>query len=238
MTSPIRTLLLAVLLLTCAAAGAHADGYSRAAQQVIAQARAATGGSGWNMLRGWHEVGQDGAVRYESWVDPLRYGQRVELHEPAGLRVHGFNGMGAWQILPNGVVTGVVDLTTVRAARTQAFFGANAFLYPGRYDARADYLGVKQNRGRAFDVVAVQPWGGASRELWFDRRTHLLGRMVERGGAKPVTTEVSDYRKVGPVLVAFRYTVDDGTSAMVRERQVQSLDFAPADRAVFSLPRP
>jgi len=48
---------------------------------------------------------------------------------------------------------------------------------------------------------------------------------------------VSDYRRVGPVLAPFKFTTYGGTLAKSRERQVESLDFRPADRNLFSLPR-
>ena len=62
------------------------------------------------------------------------------------------------------------------------FFAISAFFYPGRFDARGDYLGPRQSHGRAFEVITVTPWGGHPRDLWFDRRTHLLGRIVDRTG--------------------------------------------------------
>jgi hypothetical protein len=211
-------------------------GYARAARDVLARARAASGGAGWNLLRGWHESGREGQVRYESWVDPLRYGMRVERHEPAGLHVHGFNGAGDWQIQPNGAVTGVADRPTVTEARTEAFFRVNGYFYPGRFEGNGDYLGVRQAGGRSFDALSVRPWGGNPRELWFDRRTHLLARMVDRNGPRPVTTEISDYRRVGPVSIAFHFAIEEG--GVMQERQVESVVFTPADRALFSLPRP
>src|SRR4051812_13146485 len=106
MTFQFRSLA-AALALACAAATAlptAADarkakppqGYSAAAQAVLARARSAQGGSGWNLLRGWHETGHRGGVAYESWFDILRYGMRVETHEPAGVAIQGFNGQGYW----------------------------------------------------------------------------------------------------------------------------------------------
>ena len=98
--------------------------------------------------------------------------------------------------------------------------------------------GERRANGRSFEVLLVEPWGAAARELWFDRGTGLLGRMVQRGPGKPLTVELSDYRKVGPLKVAFRFVSDDGPGGTVRVRQVRSLDFTPADRAMFSLPAP
>jgi len=210
---------------------ANAIGYTRDAQQVLARARAAAGGAGWNFLRGWHETGKLGGVPYEAWQDPLRYGLRVEVREADGLHVHGFNGQGAWTIAASGQASGTGDAGPVAAARTEAFYGVYGFFYPGRFDAHGDYLGVRQAGGRAFDVVEVKPWSGAARQLWFDRTTHLLARMVEANGP---TYELSDYRKVGPVRVAFRI---DLAGDPAHSRRIEELTFVPADRAKFSLPR-
>ena len=246
MTSPVRKLLLAAgLALSFAAADAHAArraaspiGYSRDAQRVLTRARAAVGGPGWNMLRGWHETGRQGGVAYESWFDPLRYGMRIETHEAAGVHVHGYNGAGEWEILPGGEVHGGDGLPTAAEARTTAFLTVYGFFYPGRFDARGGYLGVRKAQGRAFDVVEVKPYGGKVRELWFDRRTHLLGRIVDRSGPRPVTMQLWDYRRIGPVQVAMRFTVEGADPASAKERQVETLTFLPADRDIFGLPRP
>ena len=222
------------LLLCTLAAPALAQGYSRSAQRVLAEARAAAGGAAWNRLRGWHEVGRRDGVAYEAWYDPLRYGMRVETRAGGGLDVRGFNGLGDWRITPAGAVTGVDVTKQVSAARTEAFYDGHGYFYPGRFDARGDYVGVRQAGGRSYEVVTVKPWGAQPRELWFDRRTHLLARMIERGGPRPAAVAFSDYRKVGAIRVAFR-TADEGGAWV---RQIESLDFAPIDRARFSLPRP
>jgi hypothetical protein len=216
-------------------ARAPAQGYTRPAEQLLTQARGASGGAAWSMLRGWHETGQLAGVPYEAWYDPLRYGMRVETREGAGKRAHGYNGQGDWQILPDGTSVANDDPAGVAATRTDAFFGAAGYFHRARFDARGELLGVRQAGDRSFDVVLVKPWGGNARELWFDRRTHLLGRMVDHSGGRPVTQTFSDYRRVGPITVAFRI-VADGPGGP-RERRLDSVVFAPADRALFSLPR-
>lgn len=216
---------------------ALAGGYSGETSRVLERARAASGGAGWYSLRGWHEAGREGGVAYERWIDPLRYGVRIETHEAGGLRVRGFNGVAEWQITPQGAVSGANDRVTLAKARTEAFFQGHCFYFPGRFDVRGDFLGVRAAAGRSFDVVRVQPAGGEPRELWFDRRTHLLWRMVDRTGPRPLTVEYSDYRKVGPVTAPFRARVEDGTG-VARERVVESLAFSPPDRLRFSLPPP
>ena len=96
---------------------------------------------------------------------------------------------------------------------------------------------MRERGGRSFDVLRVQPAGGVPRELWFDRRTGLLGFMVETVGGVQTTTELSDYRKVGPVTAPFKLSITE-QGAKPRERTLKSVDFRPADRSHFSLPPP
>jgi hypothetical protein len=225
---------LVVLSFVSLAPVAQAQGYSPAAAQVITRAFTASGGSGWYMLRGWHETGRIGGQAYQRWIDPVRYGLRAETHEPAGLSVEGFNGQAFWQVSPSGAITAVNDHAALAAGRTEAFFDAALFLFPGRFGARGDYLGARSKDGRSYQVVVVTPWNGRPRELWFDAQSHLLARIVDRSGARPTAVAVDDYRKVGPIRVAFRYTPENGGGPV---RQIDALDFAPVDRGMFSLDR-
>ncbi|MBS0362957.1 MAG: hypothetical protein JSR98_16385 [Proteobacteria bacterium] len=235
--NPARRLILVSAAFVAFASSAQAQ-YSHDAQAVIARARAASGGAAWNSLRGWHEAGTDNGVTYERWIDPLRYGMRVETRADAGgpPQVRGFNGAGEWHISPAGQQTGTGDAEPLAAARTEDFYGVYGFLYASRFDAHGKLVGTRRANGKSFDVVEVQPWRAATRELWFDRSTGLLGRMIQHEGARTLTVELSDYRKVGPVKVAFRFVSTEGADGAARVRQIRSLDFAPADRAMFSLP--
>jgi hypothetical protein len=251
MTSLARTLALAAALAVAAVAPAHAkshgkgrimaDGYSRPAEEVLAQARKASGGAGWNLLRGIHASGHEkaagGDIRFESWVDPLRYGMRTETHEAAGVRTEGFNGQGYWRILPDGKIVAIDDHAAVDRLRTETFLAAGGIFYTSRFEAHGELIGVKTSGGKSFDVLNVEPWGGSPRELWFDRSSHLLARIVDRTGPQPVTTELSDYRRIGPVSIAFRTLVRGPAPGAARDRQLDSVIFTPADRSLFSLPR-
>jgi hypothetical protein len=236
----VRALIPVLLVLACAA-GAKAEvwkqGYTRQAQAALARGRAAAGGKGLEYLRGWHEVGRDGGAAFEAWYDPLRYGMRVERQEAAGKDVHGFNGLGAWRITAGGQVSGTAEPGPVGEARAEAFFGVQGFYFSGRFDAAGRYVGQRRLGAKSFEVVEVKPWAAPARELWFDKKTGLLAREVGRIDGRAVTLEFSDYRKVGPVKVAFHTTLDDGTPGGRRERTLESVDFRAADRALFSLPR-
>lgn len=233
---------LALMLAGALAAGAaQAQGYSRAAEAVLSRAFAATGGTGWYLLRGWRETGQQNGRAYEAWIDPLRYGLRSEVREPGGLRIYGFNGQAVWGVGPDGEITAVKDHDTLAKARTEAFFAANGFFFRGRFDGHGEHLGVRQFGGRAYDVLRVQPGGGEPRELWFDQRTHLLRRIVDRTGKRAEALQVSDYRKVGPVLIPFKIAPEGarhGEAADDLAREREHIVFAPTERERFSLNRP
>jgi len=239
--APLIPALIALALAGQAAGEAWKQGYSRQAQQALNRGRAAAGGKGWEYLRGWHETGHDagpsGAVAYEAWYDPVRYGMRVERQEPDGKDVHGFNGLGAWRITAAGKITGTDAPAAVAEARGEAFYGIQGYYFSGRFDAAGRYLGMRRLGAKSFEVVEVKPWNATARELWFDRKTGLLAREVAKTATGAVTMEFSDYRKIGPVKVAFHAVIDDGTPGGRHERTIDSLDFKPADRALFSLPR-
>jgi len=239
---PTRRLATALLLAVAGcfaglAPQARAEGYSPDAQKVLSRAFAAAGGRGWYLLRGWRETGRRDGFAYEAWIDPVRYGLRVETRQPQGLQIQGFNGQAVWQVTPGGAVTAVNDHVDLARARTEAFFAANCFFFPGRFDARGDYRGVRALRGRAYDVVRVTPWASETRDLWFDQRTHLLARIVDPAARRGGGVAVSDYRRVGPVLIAFRYAPEPGTPGGVLARTRDSVAFTPSDRAAFSLDR-
>lgn len=203
------------------------------------RARAASGGAGaWNKLRGLHEKGEEAGIRFERWADPVRYGIRTETHTPAGKHVAAYNGAGEWRILANGVKTGSVDRAVMAEVRSDAFFAAYGYFYPSRFDLRSSHIGVRQAGGKSFDVLRVQAAGGEPRELWFDRKTGLLGQMVDVTGPRQGRTEFWDYRKVGGVQIPHRAMTYDGGRAKPEERKVESVAFPTADRDLFSLPPP
>jgi hypothetical protein len=217
---------------------AHAQN-SPEAQRVFDRARAATGGpAAWNSLRGLHEVGEVAGRPYQRWIDPLRYGIRTETRLPEGLFVEAYNGAGEWRILPGGIVTGSVERDVMAEVRSDAFFGAYAYFFPSRFDLRSTHQGVRQAQGRSFDVLRVQPAGGEPRELWFDRGTGLLGFVIDETGPKQGRMELSDYRRVGPVLIPFKATVYGGGRSQGEERRLETIAFPTADRDLFSLPPP
>ncbi|WP_068879077.1 MULTISPECIES: hypothetical protein [unclassified Phenylobacterium] len=205
-----------------------------AASEVLAAAKAASGGKAWDTLTGSYEKGTHGPVAYETWLDFQAYGTRMISVTPKGSREQGFDGVVAWRRAGSGPAERSSDAAAVREAVITAYVSNNGFFFPERFPAKADYL--RDEAG--FDVVRVEPMGGRPLELWFDRRTHLLGRIVDYAGPQPVAVSLSDYRRVGDVLVAFRAVVTGPSGTVLDEGKVDMVDHRPVDRSVFAPPKP
>jgi hypothetical protein len=189
-------------------------------------------------VAGLHEVGTEGGFRYERWADPLRLGLRTDTGAQAGRTVRGYNGAGAWSLHPTPEIAAAEPQPDLATARADAYVAGYGYYFRSRFDARAAYVGVRQADGRSFEVVRVHPNGGEPRELWFDRKTGLLGRIVDPDGKAPLTVEVSDYRRVGGVQVPFRFVTFGGGLPKPVERVLDAVDFKAVPREVYSLPRP
>jgi hypothetical protein len=137
----------------------------------------------------------------------------------------------------DGGVTGSNDAELNARARTEAFLAAHGYFFPSRFDLRTTHLGVRESRGRRFDVLRTQPAGGRPRELWFDRQTGLLGLVIDETGGKRVTTELSDYRKVGKVMLPFVTVTTGGDLTAPRRRELKTVDFPVVGRDLFTLSR-
>lgn len=234
-----RFLLLGLTAAALAPGAAHAeqDGPSAA---VLERARKASGGPAWAKLAGLHETGVEDGQRYERWVDLLRFGLRTEAETPngGGRLVRGFNGYGAWSLLPHGFDRANAPAPTMTEALSEAYFAGYGYFFPSRFDVRIAYLGVRPSGGRSFDVLRIHPNGGEPREVWFDRKTGLPARMVEVRGPRPMTVEMSDWKRSGSVLVPFRYVTTGGGLPKPLERRVEAADVRRMEREMFSLPRP
>lgn len=230
------TLLLGFVLLLLGgefAAAQHAAGV----QGVLNRARAASGGSAWAALRGLHEMGTENGGPYERWVDAIRYGDRQESGAGSAKLTRGYNGFGVWwhPARPHG--EGGPDREVLARARAEAFFAGYGYFFSGRFDVRSGYVGRRTDGRGQFTVVWIQPAGGEARDLWFDRRTGLLAKMVERGRPDPRTVELSDYRRVGRLLLPFRQVTYGGGLPRPVERTLTRVENLAPDRAMFSLPR-
>lgn len=208
------------------------------ARAVLDLAKAASGGAALDALDGSHESGVHGGAPYQTWLDFRHYGMRSESGSGDAVHARGFNGRVTWQypVLNARGVSTSSDPATLAEAITTAFSSNNGFFYPERFPMVARYLRADALDGRAFDVIEVKPEGGRAFELWFDRETHLMGRIADPHGTPAVTVDVSDYRRVGPALIGFHGIVKLADGTQVDELKVGSVEFGPVDRSRFDPP--
>lgn len=207
-------------------------------EQIVAAFRKATGGSAWDRIGSCRERGthQDGAVAYETNFSLKRYGIRLDSHRGSGpKRSNGFDGSVAWQTTPSGVAV-ERDAAALREALTTAYLSSNGFFFPMRFAATFRYLHPETYGGRQFDVVEIKPQDGNSLDYWFERRSHLLLRVIDRHGAQPSIVEAADYRAANGIRVAFRLTVTTPDGQLLDRGAVTSLTCVADDKFSFAPP--
>ena len=206
------------------------------ARAVLDAAKAATGGAAWDRLDGSYESGKHGDTEYRTWLDFRHYGMRSEGGPANAARVHAFDGNVSWDQRPDGAVKINQDPAALVEAITTAFSSNNGFFFPRRFPGTVRYLRTGTIDTRSFDVIEVKPEGGRAFELWFDRKTHLMGRIDDLHGTPAVTVDISDYRKVGPVLIGFHGVVRIPDGTVVEELNVGTVVLTKVDRSRFSPP--
>ena len=229
--------LAALLLAGCARPATIAPPLSRA-EAVLAASRLASGGSAWDLHEGCFEQGThaDGAITYKTWFNLRRYGMRVESDRAGSKRVMGFNGEASWMIDPAGKVALRNDAGSLKEAINTAYLSNNGFFFPERFPAEFKYVRETVDGATAFDVLEVTPRGGRPMELWFDRTSHLLGRVVDSQGTPPMTVTAGDYRRIDDMAVAFALDVSGPDGKIVDRGRVTSIRCGPIDSKLFDPP--
>jgi hypothetical protein len=187
-----------LVLLTTSCSG----GWSGRGTDIIALAKTATGGEAWDRIEIWHETGtvsSEGAVsRYEHWTDLRSLATRnVAASAPAYMM---FDGRAAYQCM-NTECNPMTEAESA-AIKSGEYVAGFGFFFPDRFPAEVHSGGTRHEHGSQFDVVEVSPVGLDPIELWVDRNTHYIVRIVY--GLGQFHTDFSDYRRVtGGVTVPF-----------------------------------
>ena len=205
------------------------------AAELLNEARIAVGATAWEKLPGVYEEGERGGARYQAWYDFQGFGMREETERDGAREIRAFNGSTAWRSGPQGVAL-ESNASALADARTAAFLGAHGYFFPERFKARTRYLQLVNEGKRAFEIVEATPQGGRPVELWFDRKTRLLERIVDSKRPQPVTITLSDYRKAGKVKMPFRAVATDASGAVIGETVLRLVEHKPVPRASFDPP--
>jgi hypothetical protein len=199
--------------------------------QIMAQAKAAMGGDGWDGIRIWHERGQaigpSGETReYEHWGDLHTLGVRNSGPSSPGYLV--FDGHAAYACADAGCTSRT--LLDPREMRFGGYLGGFGFFFPERFPASFVYSGARAEGGMRYDVVEVTPEGLHPLEVWIDQKTHYVSRFVFADGN--MRTDLSDYREVGGILVPFM-TQESGSTM-----RTNAIRFDPPEAAGIAFTPP
>ncbi len=182
------------------------------AADVLAKARAASGGERWQATQHLQAEGEQslGGLhgRWELNQD-LRAGRYVEQAQLGDFIVaQGFDGQLSWRRDYGGEV-GLLDGTVPRrTARTQSWLTTRGY-WSSAYPA-SRFAGPRGgiHNGQRYDVLSTTPEGADPIELWFDTRTGLLGRVVIASARTPTATTLEDYRAVEGLMLPHRIITD------------------------------
>jgi len=144
--------------------------------------------------------------------------------------VEAYNGMSAWgQGSPEAART--LTGESEKEAEASGRYWNNRFSDLNKSRLTVQLVGVEKVRGRDAYHVQVQPGPGASREVFFDMRTHLISREV--GPSEQIDYE--DYRSVNGIQMPSRVEVHTG-SHVYRIIVTRAELNAPVDDSVFDFP--
>ncbi len=77
--------------------------------------------------------------------------------------------------------------------------------------------------------LSITPKDGLMFEAWFDAKTHLLMRTVEKQGSETVTTTLSDYKPFDGAMLPVKGTIDEGSGAQyIQTVTLTKAEFAPS----------
>ena len=236
----VRTLALGFFgLAMLAGSSVAAEDPAALATRLLGEAKLAAGGEAWDRIQGWHERGAiesgRGEITYDAWADVHRPAMLVQTSVDGGTVRDGFDGRWSWSVDGRGVSAADPSAQAADKARAKAYFAMYGFFFPDRFPTRGVYVGSRQGGSVIYDVVEVQPVGGAPSDLWLDRNTHLLQAVVSVDKAHPMTTFLGDYKVVDGVSLPF--AIQQGPDAAHQVvRHVLAYDFDPIPPERFARP--
>lgn len=199
------TRLVPVLLLTAICASVDGAEKLDPASALLAGAKQAMGGAAWDKVVTWHETGKvtAGGLQgtYESWQD------LTTLHNSGSAVLgpvsesQGWDGRRSWTTDNTKEVRIEASEEAVAQAIQDAYRGGYAFFFPRRYPSKLEVLPPRQAGGTTYEAVKVTPKGAEPFEVWFDPATHLIVREIQLTGQQPHAFILSNYSRVGGLLV-------------------------------------
>jgi hypothetical protein len=215
------------------------DRAARSAGAILAEMKSACGGDAWDRVQGWHETGVVEVpgrppMDHQVWHDmrSLKTAMVTRLDGQI-VRHSGFNGATYWQVGRDGTVQAGADPNKLRSQLRDTYLSSAGWFFPKRFPAAIALAGTESSDGKSVDVLRITPEGAGSFDLWVDRDTHRIRRIV----ASNEFAELSDYRMFGGVCSATRGRQGDGDPAHDIVLHVRTVETdAPIPAATFEPP--
>lgn len=212
------------------------------ATQILAQAKAASGGAAWNRIHSMRfkaTIKAGGLTGTLVRLEDLSTGRSVfhfKLGPIAGAQ--GFDGNKGWTKSPGGEIASDDSLAAKKSDINAAYQTARAWWFPKRWPGKIESLGTRNDGDKAFRVLRITPRGGHPFELWLNAKTHLVVRSVDRSGVQPRTTYFSDFRTVHGIKLPFHERSSNGKKKYDRIFQINKVVVdVPLSDADFAMPK-
>lgn len=219
-------------LITAIALTAFAGSVYAAPADILAANKVASGGTNWDNKNSsvatyaYSGQGLTGTVtsradlRTGYWTDDIAVGPATQAN--------GFDGAHAWAKDASGTVTLQDGGEQRQLAVNDGYRRANLWWRADEGGAQIVDDGQKNDGAASYDVLTVTPKDGKAFDAWFDAKTHLLARIVEKQGTDVFTTSLSDYTVISGVEVARRTFVNSGEAKYDQTLTLTEAHFAPA----------
>jgi hypothetical protein len=175
----------------------------------------------------------------ESWEDVRTGCFRTEVQLGPASQAQGFDGKTVWSVDSSKQPVKAEGDDALKGNANDAYRRTMAYWYPERWSGVIESLGQREESGRKFDVLRINPKGGRPFELWFDGQTSLIDRIIEKGELETQSTFFSEYREIQGVKVAFAIRVTNGETRYDQLLNVESVTINPAiEPGRFAMPAP
>ncbi len=198
-------------------------------QQLLARAKAASGGAAWDRIPSIRSAGTldtSGLKGTFETLEDLRSGAHVERFDLGVQRgADGFDGRSAWVEDAAGHVYPQGGEARRRQAVDEAYLACRGYWFPSRWPADVAWMGDRKEAGRTFQVLQIEPLGGQPFEFWLDAATGLPDRTVvfDAEGGRQIT-RFADYRDVKGLKLPFAIREGDGQALFDTVQHVRRVD--------------
>jgi hypothetical protein len=147
----------------------------------------------------------------DSWneVGGLREASRFSATPLGG--GSGWDGNESWTLDQSGLVMVDGSVLGRSSAVSQAYFSNYDLWTPGYDGATVAWGGSKSEKGKSYDVLTVTPpKSSLPIDVYFDRATHLPGKVVQAAGPMVTTITMADFKPVDGLMIPYR--VDTSTN--------------------------